>query len=165
MYQSFFEMVIITIGVGLSFIGFVGCLIPVLPGPTLNLAAILLAHFGLQRQPFTIKQLLVFSGLTLLILIMDNFFPVFTAKVYGSSKKGLFLATLGLFLGLFFFPPFGMIIGAFLGAFLGELLSKKTNRQAIKSGIATLVGFCVGLAFKLGLSGILTFYFVIELIK
>jgi hypothetical protein len=164
-YQGLFEALVIFIGVGLSLVGVVGCFVPVLPGPTLNLVAILLAHFGLRNQPFSIRQLLIFSGFTLLILLMDNLFPVVTAKLYGSSRKGLIFATIGLFVGLFMFPPLGMIPGAFIGAFGGELLSKKSNSQALKSGVATLVGFCLGFALKLGLAGVLTFYFAFEIIN
>lgn len=83
-----------------------------------------------------------------------------TAKAYGSSLLGSIVASVGLLVGFFFFPPFGMIAGAFIGAIIGELLSKKKNKDAIKAGFATTLGFVFGAGAKLAVAGVLSFYFV-----
>jgi len=156
----FLEIIIFIFGLILNIVGFVGCFIPILPGPTLNLLSIFLLQFTQTSPKFSMTQLSLFTFATLVVLIIDNFLPIMTARAYGSSLKGTVGASIGLFVGFFFFPPFGMIVGAFIGAFIGELLSKKKNKEAIKAGLATTLGFVFGAGAKLAVAGVLSFYFV-----
>jgi uncharacterized protein YqgC (DUF456 family) len=67
--------------------------------------------------------------------------------------------------GIFLFPPFGMIIGAFVGAVLGELAFSQNRRNALKAGWGVFVGTLFGIAAKLGVSGIIAFYFFRALLE
>ncbi len=161
--MEFWEVVVIIIGGLLSVTGLIGCIIPALPGPPLNYVAILLIHFtGLTE--FSNRFLITYLLLNIAVVVFDYVLPVYGAKFYGASKKGIWGSIIGLVIGLFFFPPFGMILGVLVGAVVGELIAGKNESEALKAGFATFVASLIMIVVKLILSGLMTFYFVKELI-
>lgn len=161
--MEFWEVVVIIIGGLLSVTGLIGCIIPALPGPPLNYVAILLIHFtGLSE--FSNRFLITYLLLNIAVVVFDYVLPVYGAKFYGASKKGIWGSIIGLVIGLFFFPPFGMILGVLVGAVVGELIAGKNESEALKAGFATFVASLIMIVVKLILSGLMTFYFVKELI-
>lgn len=152
------EWMWITLGVVLTIGGIVGCIIPFLPGPPLNYAALLVAYFALD-EPFTRKFLVVWLVLTIIVTLLDYYVPIWGTRKFGGSKSGIWGSTIGLIIGLFFFPPFGMIIGPFIGAVAGELLSGKNTEHAFRSGFGSFIGFIAGTVMKLAVSSIMGFYF------
>jgi uncharacterized protein YqgC (DUF456 family) len=147
----------------LSVAGLIGCIIPALPGPPLNYVAILLIHFtGLAE--FSNRFLITYLLLNIAVVIFDYVLPVYGAKFYGASRKGIWGSIIGLVIGLFFFPPFGMILGVLIGAVIGELIAGKNESEALKAGFATFIASLIMIVAKLILSGLMTFYFVKELI-
>lgn len=161
--MEFWEVVVIIIGVLLSVAGLIGCIIPAIPGPPLNYVAILLIHFtGLAE--FSNRFLITYLLLNIAVVIFDYILPVYGAKFYGASRKGIWGSIIGLVIGLFFFPPFGMILGVLIGAVIGELIAGKNESEALKAGFATFIASLIMIVAKLILSGLMTFYFVKELI-
>lgn len=139
--------------------GIVGCIIPVLPGPPLSYAGLLLLQFS-SKHPFTAKFLIIYGILTVLVTVLDFVIPVYSTKRFKGSKYGVMGSALGLILGVFFFPPLGIIIGPIFGAFLGELLFNKTSEKAIKSAIGSFLGFLGGMSLKLILTIIMAYHFI-----
>ncbi|MBW6492753.1 MAG: DUF456 domain-containing protein [Lentimicrobium sp.] len=152
------EWVWLTLGVILTIAGIVGCIIPLIPGPPLSYAALLIAHFTLN-EPFTQKFLIVWLALTVAVTLLDYYVPIWGTQKFGGSKSGIWGSTIGLIIGLFFFPPFGMILGPFIGAIAGELLSGKDMQNAFRSGLGSFMGFIAGTVMKLAVSIIMGFYF------
>ncbi|GAB4267698.1 MAG: DUF456 domain-containing protein [Candidatus Rifleibacteriota bacterium] len=150
-------------GVILNLAGIIGCFVPVLPGPTLNLLSLIILHFVPGPEVVSLQIIILMCFLVLFALLMDNLFPILTAKAGGSSREGMIGATTGLVLGIFLFPPFGMFIGALGGALLGEYYSKQSKKAALKAGLATMLGFGLSLALKLAVSGVITWYFIVAL--
>jgi uncharacterized protein YqgC (DUF456 family) len=95
--------------------------------------------------------------------VLDYIFPVWTTKRFGGSKRGVWGSTIGLVVGLFFFPPFGIIIGPFVGAFVGEVTANQNQRSALRSAFGSFVGFLLGTGLKFAVSGVTTYYFIKEL--
>ena len=157
------DFVLIGIGIILLIAGILGCVIPLLPGPPLNYVALLLLHFTTRFQ-FSSKFLIVWAIVTAIVYVLDLVIPVWGTKKFGGSKRGIWGSLIGLVAGLFFFPPFGIIIGPFAGAVVGELTSGKQSFQALKSGFGSFVGFIAGIVMKLIVSGMMTWYFVKEII-
>lgn len=153
----------ITLGIILLTIGFIGCIIPALPGPPISYGGLLLLHFT-SRYQFESNFLLMWAFIVIAVTIADNFIPVYGTKKLGGSKRGVWGSTIGLILGLFFFPPIGLIIGPFIGAVVGELSAGKDNATALKSGLGSLLGFLTGTVLKLAVSGIITWHFITTII-
>ncbi len=73
-------------------------------------------------------------------------------------------AMIGTFVGIFIFPPFGIILGPFMGAFIAEMIHENNTRKAIRSGLGSFMGFLIGSGMKLIYAAVLTFYFAKEII-
>jgi len=154
------DVLIIIFGFILIIVGLAGCIIPGLPGPPLSYLGVILQQLKSGDNPFSTKFLIIWAAITLAVSLLDYLFPIYGTKKFGGSRQGVYGSLAGVLIGLFFFPPVGIIIGAFVGAYLGELLSGKDAREALRASFGSLLGFLTGTAIKLVVSGILTYHFV-----
>ncbi|MCF6331993.1 MAG: DUF456 domain-containing protein [Draconibacterium sp.] len=155
----------VLIGFGIIFIisGILGCVVPVIPGPPLSYVGLLLLHFT-QGHQFSTQFLIIWATITAVVYALDFIIPAWGTKKFGGSKRGVWGSIIGLLFGLIFFPPIGIIVGPFLGAVAGELTAGKDSATALKSGFGSFLGFLTGTLLKLIASGMMTWYFVKELI-
>ena len=135
----------------LLFLGLVGVILPVLPGPILSWLGFFLFAWSHHFQDISLTITLIFLGLVFLVGLLDYILPIVEARKYKASKEGILGASLGLFLGAFFFGPLGIIFGPFIGTLLGEIYNKKTIWTAIKPAKATILSVFVSLLVKMSL--------------
>lgn len=154
---------LIVIGLILAIAGMVGCILPIIPGPILSFAALLLLSWVKNWQTFSQTFLIVMAMLTALLIILDYVAPALGAKKYGASRYGLWGSAIGMITGIFFIPPWGMIVGAFVGAMVGELASGKSGRKALRAGWGILIGNILGIGLKLAFTAVVLFYYVKEM--
>ncbi len=146
----------------LLLLGVSGTILPLLPGIPLMFVSI--AAYGWYEgfNIITPKYICIIAALTVISLIVDYLSTVLGAKYFGSSKKGIWGALLGTFIGLFLFPPLGLLLGPFLGAMLGEYLEMQDIEKAARIGVGTVVGLFSGMVFKLVLAiGIFVSFLVV----
>lgn len=67
-----------------------------------------------------------------------------------------------MLIGVLFFPPWGMILGLLIGAVSGELIAGKQSAEAFKVGFVTFAASMIMILVKLILSGVMTFYLLLE---
>lgn len=151
------------LGIVLILAGIAGCILPVIPGPPLSWAGLLLLHWTRFAQ-FSAAFLLVMACLAIAVTVLDYLIPVWGTKKFGGSKAGMWGATIGIFAGIFFFPPVGIIVGPFIGAVLGEIIAGKESGPALKAGLGSFIGFLLSTGLKLGVSLTMAYYFFRELI-
>lgn len=154
----------VLIGLGIIFIisGILGCVLPIIPGPPLSYIGLLLLHFT-EKYQFSTRFLIIWAIITTVVYVLDYVIPAWGTKKFGGSKRGVWGSIIGLVIGLFFFPPFGIIVGPFVGAVVGELTAGKDSGMALKSGFGSFLGFLAGTLLKLITSGMMTWYFFKEL--
>lgn len=145
----------------LSGVGIIGCIIPALPGPPFNFLAIVLLKL-FRPESFSSELIIVFGVITLAVTILDYVFPIMGIKIYKASRYGIWGSIIGMLVGLFFFPPFGMIIGLLIGAVIGEFVAGKNGTEAFRIGLVTFVASIIMIIVKLIISGIMTFYFMLH---
>ncbi|OGE74541.1 MAG: hypothetical protein A3K06_02240 [Candidatus Doudnabacteria bacterium RIFCSPHIGHO2_01_52_17] len=148
----------------LIFGGFLGALLPLLPGPPLAMAGLLIyaiAERFTSVSPWVVGALAL---LTLSTILVDVFAPVLAAKGYKASRLGVIGSFVGAIVGLWF-GPLGIIVGPFVGAFVGEYFFNPDAARALRSAWGTFVGFVVGTVFKLVVTVAIAFYFVYALIR
>ena len=146
------DIILISGAILFLILGVLGALIPALPGPPLSYIGLLLLHFT-QRFQFEPKVLWLWGAIALIVTVLDNVVPVIGAKTFGGGKKAVWGSTIGLLLGVLFFPPLGILIGPFLGAVVGELIEGKKGRAAVKAGLGAFLGFLFGTLSKLIVAG------------
>lgn len=154
------DLLLISIAVILLLLGIIGCLVPMLPGPPLSFAALL--QFT-SRSPFTEEFLVMWGLITVAVTVLDYWVPIYGTKKLGGTKWGVWGAAIGLIIGLFVFPPFGIFTGPLIGALLGELIAGQDFSKALRSALGSFVGFVAGTIMKLVVSVILSYHFIINL--
>ena len=158
------EITLIVVGSICLILGILGSILPALPGPPLSYAGLLLLHFT-DRVQFTTTQLAVWLVLVILTIVADYILPVLGVNKWNGTKWGNVGCITGTLLGIFLFPPWGIIFGPFVGAVLGELVfAKKKTSEALKAGFGAFIGFLLGTVFKLSVCGWFIFCFVKALV-
>lgn len=143
----------------LAFVGLLGAVLPVLPGPPIAFAA-LLSLLLCENNDVTTIQLVVAGVIAVLITVGDYMAPIWFAKKSGGTKYGTWGAAIGLIIGLFV-GPVGIIAGPFLGAYVGELMAKTPTDKAFKVACMTFVAFMLTTGLKL-VYGIVVFVMIIR---
>lgn len=157
------DYALIVLGILFIISGILGGILPVLPGPPLSYVGLILLHLT-ERYQFSTNFLIVWGVITVVVYVLDYLIPIWGTKRFGGSKRGVWGSIIGLLVGMFLFPPFGIIVGPFLGAVLGELSSGKQSREAFRSGLGSFLGFLVGTLLKLIVSGMMAWYFFAEMV-
>jgi uncharacterized protein YqgC (DUF456 family) len=155
-----FEIIGIIVGSILVFLGLVGCILPILPGPFLSfLGLLLLALLKHFSPPLTLTLIIVMGVVAAVVTVGDYLIPLWGARRYGTSKWGIWGSVAGMAIGLFF-SPFGMLLGALIGAMALEWFVQKEKEKALKAGWGVLVGTLLGTALRLGVAGMMAYYFI-----
>ena len=143
-------------------IGFLGCVLPVIPGVSLSYIGIIILHLS-KKVHFSDQFLITWAIIVVIIQVLDYVIPIWGTKKFGGSRKGVIGSTIGMVVGLFF-GPWGIILGPFVGAFLGEMMANKTKREAIKAAFGSFIGIVFGTISKMIVAGFLIYYYVVALI-
>ncbi len=142
------DILLFIVGALAVLIGIAGSILPLLPGPPVAWAGLLLLHFSKYAQ-FSTQMLIITAVITLIIAILDYLLPALATKRYGGTKAGQRGATVGTIVGIFL-GPLGLIIGPFVGAFLGEVIvAPKEMNRALKVAVGSFIGFLFSTGIKL----------------
>lgn len=156
------EVLLLVVSGLLILAGITGSVLPVLPGPPIAYAGLLITHL-FTPVSFSILSLVIYGIFTVIIVAVDYWIPAYWVKKTGGTKWGSNGSIIGMLVGIWFFPPLGMLIGTFLGAVIGELIAGQDNDAALKSGIATFFGFLAGTLLKVAFCLVMLIHFVIAL--
>ena len=157
-------IVLIILGLLFALIGLIGCILPVIPGPPLSFFALIILSYAKNWEPFSTTFLIIMAGLTILATVLDYVVPAIGAKRYGASKLGVWGSIIGMLIGFFIFPPWGMLIGAIIGALAGELAGGKKGKKALQASWGVFVGNIMGIGLKLAFSGAILFFYIKEML-
>jgi uncharacterized protein len=144
--------------------GFLGVIVPGLPGLPFILAGIFLYAFQTGFQVVDIQFLVLMGIFALAGTAADYLSGMFGAKRSGASRTGIWGAFFGGLFGLFILPFWGIFVGPLIGAILGELLSGKKSNDATRIGIGTFVGVMTGTLLKFVIATIMIFLFIKQLL-
>ena len=152
------DILLIVLGLVCVVVGILGCFLPIIPGPPISYLGLLLVHWT-ERAEIDSNTLWIWAFVTIGVTALDYVVPIWGTKKFGGTKRGVWGSTIGLIVGLFFFPPFGIIIGPFVGAFLGEMSAGQDNKKALKAAFGSFLGFVAGTLLKLIVSGWMAWVF------
>jgi uncharacterized protein YqgC (DUF456 family) len=158
------DYVLLILAIILIVVGILGCILPIIPGPPLSFGGLLLIHFT-KFAEYTTNFLVFFAVLAVLVTLLDYFVPIWGTRRFGGTKYGSWGATIGVVLGLFLFPPLGIILLPFVGAVVGETIKGSDFNASLRAGFGSFLGFLLGTGLKLITSLIMAYYFVKEWIN
>jgi uncharacterized protein YqgC (DUF456 family) len=156
------DILMAVLGAALVLVGFIGSILPVIPGPPISWVGLLLlkwTDFVNDHGAAYENALWILLFFVILVTILDYVVPIMGTKKYGGSKRGVWGAAIGVVVGLFF-GPLGIIIGPFLGAYIGEITTGKKKREALRAAWGAFVGFLLGVGMKLMVCGAIMFFFI-----
>ncbi len=128
--------------------GFVGVLVPLLPGTTLILVGVVVHKLLL---PASISWAMVgwIAFFWLLSLALDIGGVMIGTRLGGGTKWGMAGAGGGAMIGAFVSLP-ALLLGTMLGAVLAERLAHKRDlRETLRAGLGAGVGFFLGFLGRL----------------
>ena len=153
------DIAFIVLGAILLALAFIGCVVPVLPGPALAFAGLLCARGIAPHDTPSMRMLAVALAFVVVATALDYVVPALGARKFNCGKLGVFGCVVGTIIGLFFMP-IGLLVGPFLGAMIGELLAGKEVRQSLKGAVGAFLGYAAGILLKLICCGSLAAVFV-----
>ncbi len=159
----------ITISIIIVFVGIIGAVLPVIPGPIVAFASLLILQLK-EVNPFTEKFLVIMGLVAAAVTALDYVVPVYGTKKFGGSKAGIRGSMIGLIVGIIILPmlgivigPFGIlgiILGPFVGAYIGESMTGKDSNAAFKAAFGSFIGFLTGTFMKFVYAIICAFYVI-----
>jgi len=152
------EIILLIVGFLLLLTGLLGSVIPALPGPPLSFAGLILLQLS-GFAGFSAVFMGMWAVITIAVTIIDNLLPVWMTKQFGGSREAVVGSVLGLLIGVFFFPPIGLVVGPFIGALTGELINNR-GVKAFKVALGAFLAFIMGTGAKLIVCAIIIFYAV-----
>lgn len=143
------DIFLLVLGFFLMLLGILGSFLPVLPGPPISWAGLLLLY-STSVIPMNWTFLGITLGIALAVFILDYIIPAMGTKKFGGTRAGVIGTTIGLIVALVFpiLGPFGIIIWPFIGALVGELLNKADKKTATKAAFGSFLGFLTGTFLK-----------------
>lgn len=143
---------------------FVGLIYPIIPSVLMIWIGIVLYHFAINSNELSWISWTMFVLLTVLLFLADFLANLHFVDKAGGSKWGMRSATIGLIIGSFVLPPFGILIIPFALVFLTELMQKNTAEASLKVATATLVAFLSGTLAKALIQLIMIAVFVLDVV-
>jgi len=145
-------------------IGMLGAVYPILPGAVAIYAAFFVYGFMVSFKPFgwmfwTIQTLIV-----AVLFIADYAVNAWGVKRYGGSRASVIGSTVGVIIGPFVIPAFGLVIGPFAGAVIGELIAGSDLKRSVKVGWGSLVGLYTSVVVKIVLQALMIVLFLLWLL-
>jgi uncharacterized protein YqgC (DUF456 family) len=143
-------IVLWTVAIVLIAIGFVGTIVPAVPGVTLIFAGMALGAWidGFARIPVWVVVIL--GAFAAIAWTVDFAAAALGAKRVGASGRAIVGAALGTIAGIFT-GLWGLVFMPLVGAAIGEYSVQRDLRRAGKVGVATWIGLLLGTAVKIAI--------------
>lgn len=152
------------IAFALMIVGIVGAIVPMIPGPPLAWAGLLVGYFSAHTH-ISVLCLVITFLVALAVQLLDTFFPALMTKKTQGSVAATRGATIGIIIGLFL-GPWAILPGPFIGAFVGEMIhSSESIGKALKVACGSFLGFLCGTGLKLMTVFAFIWVLIISLVK
>lgn len=150
--------------IALFVIGMAGAIYPVLPGVIAIYFAFFVYGWFFSFEPFGWFFWIIQTLIVIALLVADYAVGAWGVKKFGGSKLSVWLSTIGIIIGPFVIPAFGLILGPLLGAMIGELIRGETLNKAFKVGVGSVVGLFSSIVVKVLLQLVMIIVFFIWII-
>ncbi|WP_239750853.1 DUF456 domain-containing protein [Mammaliicoccus sp. H-M34] len=145
-------------------IAFVGLIKPIIPSVLFLWVGYFIYHFAIDSSKLSWVFWTVMVVLTIFMILSDIIMNSYFVKKFGGSKLGETMAAVGVIIGCFVFPPFGIIIVPFVLVFVTEMIQKNDISAATNASIGSLLGFLTSSIAKALIMLVMVVWFFIDII-
>lgn len=132
----------------LTLVGLAGVIVPLLPGTTLILIAMII-HKVLLPDGWGWGAIGWITFVWFISIVVDFLGVLLGTRLFGGSKWGMAGASGGALVGMFFSLP-ALLLGTIFGAIVAEKwAAKKTSRESLRAGAGAAFGFVLSTAGRL----------------
>jgi uncharacterized protein len=144
-------------------LSFVGLFFPIIPSVLVLWVGFLLFHFAINPEELSTLFWATMLILTSFLMVSDFMTNRFFVDKLGGSKWGKRISVVGVVVGSFVIPPFGLFIVPFLAVLLVEQVQGNTMKESAVIALGSLFGFLSSTIAKLiiQLSMIVLFFLII----
>lgn len=143
---------------------FIGLIYPIIPSVVLIWLGVVLYYFFGSTATVSWWTWATLGVLTIVLFLTDYLANLYFVQRSGGSKWGIRAATVGVIIGCFVVPPFGILIVPFILVLLTELIQRKVLSEALKVALGTLIAFLSGTFVKALFQFVMIVVFLIDVI-
>ena len=162
--EGFLDLLLWIIIIACFIFSFVGLVYPIIPSVLIIWVGVVIYHFGINSDELSWISWTMLVILTLLLFFADYIANLHFVDKAGGSKWGMRVATIGLIVGSFVIPPFGVIIVPFVFVLIVEMMQKKSFQESLKVAFATFMAFLSGTFAKVIIQIIMIVVFVMDVV-
>lgn len=144
-------------------LGMIGVIYPIIPGIVLLWAGFILYIWALDGA-LSIWFWIGMVFLTILVLAADFISNMYFVQKYGGNGRTQWIAMFGVLIGVFVYPPFGIILVPFVLVLVTEWMRMKDAQAALKVALATSIAFLGSSLAKFIVQGLMIIWFFLEVI-
>ncbi|MEW8964285.1 DUF456 domain-containing protein [Staphylococcus arlettae] len=122
-------------------LAFIGLIKPIIPSVLVLWVGFLIYQFGFHNGNLSWVFYVSLVLLTIFILLADFIMNQYFVNKFGGSKLSEYAAFIGVIIGCFVFPPFGILIIPFLAVLIVELIQEPNFKKALRASYGSIVAF------------------------
>ncbi|HAL10543.1 MAG TPA: DUF456 domain-containing protein [Staphylococcus sp.] len=145
-------------------IAFIGLIKPIIPSVLFLWVGYFIYHFAIDSSKLSWVFWTVMVLFTIFMILSDIIMNSYFVKKFGGSKLGETMAAVGVIIGCFVFPPFGIILVPFVLVFVTEIIQKNDITAATNASIGSLLGFLTSSIAKALIMIVMIIWFFIDII-
>lgn len=143
----------------LTLVGLLGVIVPLLPGTTLILVA-MVVHKLLLPDGWGWSAIGWITFVWAVSIIVDFLGVLLGTRLFGGSRWGMAGAGGGALVGMFFSLP-ALVLGTIFGAVVAEkYAAKKTHAQSLRAGVGAAFGFVLSTIGRFACAGVMIAIFL-----
>src|SRR5690625_539666 len=148
----------------LFLVSMIGVFVPIIPAVVFIWCGFLLYYFLIDSTVLSGFFWIIMIGFTVILISSDLLTNHYFVDKFGGGKRSQWGAIIGVLIGVFIYPPFGMIIVPFILVFLIEIFQEKSVQEASLASVGALVGFLSGIVAKFLIQLLMIAWFFITII-
>ncbi|MET3684328.1 uncharacterized protein YqgC (DUF456 family) [Alkalibacillus flavidus] len=145
-------------------LSYAGVIFPVIPAPLVLWVGFFVYHFGINADELSWIFWVSMAILTVVLIVADIVANSYFVKRFGGSKQGEWAAAIGVIVGSFVIPPFGIIVVPAVSVLIVELLQRKHIQAAFRAVVGSLLGFLGGAVAKVVIMTVMIVWFFVVII-
>lgn len=157
------EIVMWVVIILLFILSFVGVFVPLIPSVLVIWLGFVLYHFLINGTKLGGLFWVSMGTFTVLLFIVDFLMNRYFVEKFGGSRWSEWGAIIGIIIGVFVLPPFGIIFVPFVFVLVIELVLRRTLTEALIAASGAIVGFLSSSLAKIIIQFIMIGWFFIAL--